>query len=104
MSGWTAAAKLAELPEAGSLAVATSGLSLLLVRSPAGLFAIENRCTHAQQELAGGRVRGFHIFCPAHGVRFDLRTGCPSGDLTRTPVRTFPVKAEGGTVWVDLGT
>jgi 3-phenylpropionate/trans-cinnamate dioxygenase ferredoxin subunit len=103
MSDWRRLAALSDLPETGSVAVAVDGLSVLLVRSPAGLFAIENRCTHALQELAGGRVRGFHIFCPAHGVRFDLRTGCPSGDLTRDPVRIFPVKAEGEDVLVDLG-
>lgn len=103
MSGWIRAAALADIPEHGSLAVRLDGLSVLLVRSPAGLFAIENRCTHALQELAGGRVRGFHIFCPAHGVRFDLRTGCPSGDLTRDPVRTFAVRAEDGQLFVRLG-
>lgn len=103
MSGWVRAAALAEIPEPGSLAVRLDGQSILLVRSPAGLFAIENRCTHARQELAGGRVRGFHIFCPAHGVRFDLRTGCPAGELTREPVRTFAVKVEEGQLFVRLG-
>ncbi len=102
MSREIRAAALADLPETGTLAVTLEGEAILLVRSPAGLFAIENRCSHARQELAGGRVRGFHIFCPAHGVRFDLRTGCPSGELTKTPVRTFPVRTEGRDVVVTL--
>lgn len=95
-------AALDELPPTGARAFAVGALNILLCRSSAGVFAIENRCSHAMSPLEGGRVRGPHIFCPLHGVRFDLRTGAPSGELTRAPVRVWPVRIEAGRVLVDL--
>ncbi len=95
-------AALDALPESGSAAFEVDGRSVLLCRSSAGLFAVENMCSHAMSPLAGGKVRGPHIFCPLHGVRFDLRTGAPSGELTKTPIATYPVSVEDGDVLVDL--
>ena len=91
-----------EVPLKGSLVVAHGGEQVLLVRSEAGVFAVENRCSHAYQKLHGGKVRKVFIFCPLHGVRFDLRNGCPSGDLTDTPIKAWKCAEEGGRILVDL--
>lgn len=98
-----AVAPLSEVPENGSRGFAVEGRAILLCRSSAGLFAIENLCSHALSPLEGGRVRGPHIFCPMHGVRFDLRTGAPSGELTRKSITTWPASVDGGIVMVDFG-
>ena len=90
------------VPENGSHAVTVDGVALLIVRSVAGLFAIENMCSHAYQRLEGGKVRGPHIFCPAHGVRFDMRNGCPSGNLTNRPIKVWYAEVSDGWVMVDL--
>lgn len=95
-------AALAAVPENGSLAVAAEGRDILLCRSSAGVFAVENRCSHALSPLAGGKVRGPYIFCPLHGLRFDLRDGTPSGALTKQPVPVFPVTVDGDNVLVEL--
>lgn len=90
------------VPESGSHAVTVEGVDLLIVRSAAGLFAIENMCSHAYQRLEGGKVRGPHIFCPAHGVRFDMRNGCPSGNLTKRAIKVWHAEVSDGWVLVDL--
>lgn len=82
--------------------VEVDGLSILLCNSGGVHFAIENRCTHQNTPLAGGRVRNGFISCPLHGVRFDLRTGEPRGDLARKPVRTYSVEEENGLVVLKL--
>lgn len=95
-------APLDDIPETGNHAFDVEGRSILLCRSKAGLFAVENMCSHAMSPLEGGKVRGVHIFCPLHGVRFDMRDGCPSGTLTDKPVKTFPTAVEDGMVLVTL--
>ena len=47
-------------------------------------------------------MRGAHIFCPLHGVRFDLRNGCPSGKLTDKPIKAWYVEVADGQVMVDF--
>ncbi len=89
-----AVAKLADLPLESNKAVKVEGRSVLLCRTAAGLFALENRCTHQLAALEGGRMRGVHLFCPKHGARFDMRTGATAGTLAKEPVQTFGVSID----------
>ncbi len=95
-------AQVNDVPENGTLKVDAGGEKLLLVRSPVGIFAIENKCSHAYQELDGGKVRKVFIFCPMHGVRFDMRNGCPSGNLTEKPIKVWHAEVDGTHIWVDF--
>ncbi len=95
-------AQLKDVPENGTLKVDVAGEKLLLVRSPAGIFAIENMCSHACQELDGGKVRKVFIFCPVHGVRFDMRNGCPSGQLTDKRIKVWHAEVDGTQICVDF--
>ncbi|MBP8234376.1 MAG: Rieske 2Fe-2S domain-containing protein [Rhizorhabdus sp.] len=95
-------AALADVPEGGNKAFDACGRSVLLCRTAAGVFAVENMCSHALAHLEGGKVKGPHIFCPLHGVRFDMRTGEPNGTLTRKPITVFPVSVDGDDILVEL--
>ena len=90
------------VPENGSHAVTVDGVDLLIVRSVAGLFAIENMCSHAYSLLEGGKVKGPYIFCPLHGVRFNLRDGTPSGNLTKKPITVYPTDVAGDDVYAEI--
>lgn len=103
MAGFVVVTDLADIPENGNRGYEVAGREVLLCRTPLGVFAIANRCTHADAALEGGRQRGASIFCPLHGARFDLRTGATAGQLTQTPVETFPVELRDGLVLVDVG-
>ncbi|EED35021.1 rieske (2Fe-2S) domain protein [Luminiphilus syltensis NOR5-1B] len=83
-------------------AVELAGMKILVCRASNEFYAVENRCTHQEAELEGGRIRGCFISCPLHGVRFNLKDGEPMGQLTRVPVRTFPVRVENGQLEVDV--
>jgi len=95
-------AMLSDVPEGAGKAFDVAGRSVLLCRSAAGLFAAENMCSHALAHLEGGKVKGPYLFCPLHGVRFDLRTGAPSGNLTKKPIATYPVTVEGDEIFAEL--
>ncbi len=86
--------QLSELPLETNKAFKIEGRSILLCRTAAGLFALENRCTHQLQPLEGGRMRGPHLFCPKHGQRFDMRTGATAGTLTKLPLQVFEVSVD----------
>jgi 3-phenylpropionate/trans-cinnamate dioxygenase ferredoxin subunit len=95
-------AALDEIAIGSNRAFDVGGRSILVARTSMGLFAIENRCSHAQQALEGGKMKAVHIFCPLHGVRFDMRDGRPAGTLTDKPIRTWPVIITDGQILLDL--
>ena len=72
--------------------------------SPDGQFyATDGVCTHEHTLLADGLVMGHIIECPKHNGRFDYRTGEGKGAPITVDLRTYPVKVEDGTVFIDLG-
>jgi 3-phenylpropionate/trans-cinnamate dioxygenase ferredoxin subunit len=53
--------------------------SLLIFCIDGAMHAIEDGCPHAGASLFGAPLEGCVVKCPAHGLRFDLRTGCMVG-------------------------
>ncbi|MBL6698165.1 Rieske 2Fe-2S domain-containing protein [Luminiphilus sp.] len=92
----------AELDDNQSRAITLDGQRILICRAGGTLYAVENRCTHQEAELEGGRIRGCFISCPLHGVRFDLRDGSPMGQLTRVSLPTYEVRVMEGTIEVAI--
>ncbi len=80
------------------------GLPIVVVRCDQGYFAVENRCTHDGEALAGGEVEtdSCEIICPRHGARFCLKTGAALTPPAYEPVRTFGIRAENGRVLVEV--
>lgn len=82
-------------------AVRTGEFDVLVVNLAGKFFAVENRCSHADSTLDGGRLRMGRISCPLHGAMFDVRTGASkSGNLVRTGLRTFATRIEDGAVLI----
>jgi len=89
---------IAELREGERRAVAADGLAILLVCVEGSVYAVDNRCSHANAKLEAGRLRGHQIACPLHGARFDVRTGrCEAAPATK-PIRAFTVVLESGRI------
>jgi len=91
---WASIAPLSEVPLGTNRAYKIGGRSILLCHSTAGLYAVENRCTHQLAALEGGKLRGVYIFCPKHGAQFDLRTGSPVGTLAKSSIQTFVARLD----------
>ncbi|WP_434664565.1 Rieske 2Fe-2S domain-containing protein [Paraburkholderia sp. A3BS-1L] len=72
------------------------GRSVVVFNVEGSLHAIENSCPHNGASMASGHLEGSLITCPAHGLRFDLHTGCMPGAgglcLGVLPVRTVDGK------------
>lgn len=68
------------------------GLEIVLFNIEGRVYAIGDTCPHAGSSLCTGRLDGHIIQCPAHGLRFDVRTGAMSGNAALR-VATYPVLA-----------
>lgn len=69
-------------------------LAIVVVHTDDGIFALEDRCSHADVALSEGDLDGCLLECWLHGSAFDVRTGVPQSLPALTPVRTFPVSAD----------
>lgn len=74
----------------------------LLLRTEAGLSALDGICTHQHAELAEGGVDEGLLWCPRHGSGFDPETGEPVSPPALTPLRTYEVVVREGFVEVAL--
>ena len=74
--------------------VFVDGRSVVLFNVDSQLHAIENSCPHNGASLAGGHLDGNVLQCPAHGLRFDLATGCMPG-ANGLCLNAFPVRVVG---------
>ena len=77
------------------------GRSIVLFNVAGTIHAIDNSCPHNGASLANGQLEGCVLRCPAHGLRFDLRTGCMPG-AGGLSLKTFPVRTVDGKLVVRL--
>ena len=95
---------IGDLPEGTQKAVFVSVTRVLLCHTSEGLYAVEDKCSHAFQPLAGGEIREGNITCPKHGACFDLATGKSLNQVTARPIKTFNVRVRAGRVEIQQNT
>ncbi len=98
----TRACALSDIPDEGAIRVELAGTPVCLARSQGEVFALLDRCSHADVPLSEGDVDDGLIECWLHGSEFDLRTGVPTGLPAVKAVPTFPVTVEGDDVLVQM--
>ena len=62
-------ARLSELPDGGRVHVEVDGRELTVIRRGERVFALRNRCPHANGRLGDGALVGDCIVCPLHQWR-----------------------------------
>jgi 3-phenylpropionate/trans-cinnamate dioxygenase ferredoxin component len=102
MTDYADVCALTDIPNGKHRAYVVQGRSVLIFRVETDVYAIENRCTHLDFPLAGGRQIGCEIICRQHGGRFDVRTGKAVGSPAVDPVRTFAVRRAGDRIEIAL--
>ncbi|MEX2423327.1 MAG: non-heme iron oxygenase ferredoxin subunit [Acidimicrobiia bacterium] len=68
------------------------------------LYALGDRCSHAEASLSEGDVFDGEVECPRHGATFDLATGDAKTLPATRPVPTYGVRTRGGIVEVEVTT
>ncbi len=95
-------AKAGELREGAMRCFEVAGRRILLANVGGRLYAVDDTCTHEEASLATGVLKGEHVKCPLHNSRFDLRTGAALEEPAEEPLRTYPVREEGGRVLIGV--
>ena len=86
----------------GLTAVSVAGMEVAVARTPDGIFALEDRCTHADCALSEGVLEEGAVICPCHGSEFDLKTGNVLRPPAVTPVRAFGTEVEVSDLYLVL--
>ena len=95
---------LAELADGGARRFDVDGHRIAVVRIGADVYAIGDRCSHADVSLSEGEVIAdtCELECWKHGSSFSLRTGVPSTLPATIPVPVYEVAVRDGQVEVVL--
>ena len=100
---WIRVAERADVADGRPRRVAADGVEIVVVRHAGRVHALGNRCTHTDGPLALGWLEGDRVVCPWHGARFRLADGHPCAGPAERPVAAYPVREEGGGVFVQVG-
>jgi 3-phenylpropionate/trans-cinnamate dioxygenase ferredoxin component len=102
MSGrWVDLGAAQDVTDTHSLSVEIDDVTLIVARCGADLYAVEDRCTHDGESLAGAEIEACQIICPRHGARFCLKSGAALTPPAYEPLRTFNVRVEAGRILLE---
>jgi len=101
-SQWIDAAEEDGVPEDDVIGLQVAGKDLALYKVEGSVFATDNTCTHGQARLCDGFLDGYEIECPLHQGKFDIRNGRGTCAPIVEDVRSYPVRIEGGRVFLKL--
>lgn len=95
-------AAFSELEEGVGLRVDLTEHRVAIFLVDGTVFAIGDRCSHAEASLSEGEVFDTEVECPKHGSVFDLATGEPHSLPATKPVPVYQVSIEGGDVYLEV--
>ncbi len=122
MSRWVSVCAADELLPGQMAAWDDEYWTVMVANVDGRFFATQGNCGHANMLLAGCELEGQVLRCCQHNARFDVTTGevvepaewyqvfargAGCGEKPMPPVptrqlRVFPVKQDGGTLWVEV--
>ena len=101
MVDWIDTVPVDALPDEGGKLFSYLDKRIALFRTPAGVYAADNRCPHEGYALKDGDIRGDVLTCAWHNWKFRLTDGTvpvrrgEHPDATRCSIR------EGGCTWTS---
>ena len=100
---WVEVCAADEIDEEDVIRFDHAGRTFAIYRSPEDTFhATDGLCTHERIHLADGLVMDHVIECPKHNGRFNYKSGEALGAPVCVDLKTYPVKVEGGAVFIGL--
>jgi 3-phenylpropionate/trans-cinnamate dioxygenase ferredoxin component len=99
---WEPVCALGDLPVGDAVRFDFDGKAYAVYHTQRGFYATEGLCTHERASLADGFIEGDHIVCPKHSSRFHIPTGKAARIPAKIDLKTFPVKQEGGKIYLGI--
>lgn len=95
--------RVGELDQDSMRRFVVGSIPVLLVHAEDGsYYAIQDTCTHEDFSLSQGELLRFDVECPAHGSRFDVRTGRVRNLPAVMAAKTYRVEVEGENIVIDV--
>lgn len=99
---WVEVANLANLQEGVGYKICYGGRVAAVFLTEGEVYAVGDRCSHAEASLSEGEVFGTEVECPLHGAVFDLTTGEALTLPATRPVPSYPTRVAGERVLVEF--
>lgn len=94
--------QLLDLPDGSGVRIENGEDAIAVFRVGDAVYAIGDRCSHAEASLAEGELFDHEVECPRHGAEFDIATGKPLSLPATKPVPTYPTSIVDGEVIVTI--
>ena len=95
-------APLAELPNEAGVRVEVGDHRIAVFRVGDQVYALGDRCSHAEASLAEGAIFDDEVECPHHGAAFRLTDGEPKTLPATSPVPVYEVDVADGVVYLTI--
>ncbi|KAA3635065.1 MAG: non-heme iron oxygenase ferredoxin subunit [Armatimonadetes bacterium] len=89
-------------PEGAGTKIEIGSATIAVFRVEDCVYAIADRCSHAEASLSEGELFGFEIECPRHGAEFDIRTGAVCSLPATKPVASYTTEITNGEVVLTI--
>jgi 3-phenylpropionate/trans-cinnamate dioxygenase ferredoxin component len=99
---WVRVSALADLPDGRGVRLDVGDQCIAMFRIDQSVYALGDRCSHAEASLSEGEVFDGEVECPRHGATFDLATGDATALPATKPVPTYGVRVENGDVYLEV--
>ena len=99
---WQRCSAYADVWEGVVLPVWVGDQSVALYNLRGTVYATSNVCTHEDAWLSEGYLDGDCIECPLHAALYHVPTGEVRAGPVSVPLRTYPIRIEGGGVFIDI--
>jgi 3-phenylpropionate/trans-cinnamate dioxygenase ferredoxin subunit len=93
---------LDDLPDGRGVRVEVGEHRIALFRLDGTVYALGDRCSHAEASLAEGELWDGAVECPRHGSEFDLVTGEPSSLPATSPVPVYATVVRDDDVYLTI--
>lgn len=102
MGSWHRVADDEALGEGTLMAVEAAGQRIVLARVEGAVYALQDRCSHADFPLHDGILEGTTLECTHHGAQFDVCSGKVKRFPAVRPVPIFGVDVRDGGIHVEV--
>ncbi len=100
---WYEVASIRDIDDEESLPVEVNGVRIALFNLGGKFYATSDTCSVDDVSLSEGYVEDGVVFCGSDDdVCFEIRSGQPCNETVAEPVRRYPVKTEGGVVYIGV--
>jgi len=94
--------KTSDVDEGAAIKVETHDLVLAVFNLNGAFYVTDDQCTHGPGSLAEGLICGDTVECDFHNGSFNIKTGTPIEPPCIIPLKTYPVKVENDTVYIEI--